>query len=105
MASPGFGMPGRGMKTRRPLIAALPVRFLRGPERIVDRDAEREERKDKREETREGRRALACVPPSGLSAPNAPRLGRGWEGSETARRASGALRTFTNIIEVPNWAS
>ena len=105
MASPGLGCPGGGMRGRRPLIAALPVRFLRGPERIVDRDAERQERKDKTEETREGRRALACVPPSGLSAPNAPRLGRGWEGSETAQRGSGARRTFTNIIEVPNWAS
>lgn len=74
-------MPGRGMKTRRPLIAALPVRFLRGPERIVDRDAEREERKDKREETREGgEKGLGVRPALGPQRPKRPalraRLGR-----------------------------
>nr|CAI9698791.1 unnamed protein product [Rangifer tarandus platyrhynchus] len=77
----GAGERGKG---RRPPIAALPVRFLWGPELRIDQDEERKERKGKRKAMREGRGALACVPPLGLLAPNAPRLVRGWGGSDTA---------------------
>ena len=77
----GAGERGKG---RRPPIAALPVRFLWGPERRIDQDEEKKERKGKRKATREGRGALACVPPLGLRAPNAPRLVRGWGGSDSA---------------------
>lgn len=75
---------GETGKGRRPPIAALSVRFLWGPERRIDQDEERKERKGKRKATREGREALACVPPLGLRTPNAPRLVRGWGGSDNA---------------------
>lgn len=86
-----------GGKGRRPPNSRVPSSLPVGT-RAKNRPRRREKGERESAATKEGRGALACVPPLGLRAPNAPRFVWGWGGSETAGRGFGTRRLFTNTV-------